>query len=128
MDEKLRQILASVFNLETSGSIRDTDSLIADLGADSLDFVELLFLIEQNFGVVLKADEIMLGGSKLKAAEIFDEGKLTSEGAKMLKANLGHKKESIKEGMGKVALFSLLTVGDLASIIRLKMEEREKDA
>ena len=35
--------------------------LIADLGADSLDFVDLQFLIEKRFGIELGRGDMMLG-------------------------------------------------------------------
>ena len=124
MDEKLREILARVFNLESPGSIRMTDSLIGDLGADSLDFVEILHLVERNFGVVIRTSEILSGGSGLPEKELFVDGALTPKGVEALRAAFAGKRDAFREGMTKVDLFSLLTVGDLAAIIRSKMEGR----
>jgi acyl carrier protein len=120
MEEKLKDILALVFNLESPDGILDTDSLIEDLGADSLDFVEILHLIERNFGVVIKSSEIMLGGSNLAMEELFRDGRLTAGGTDSLKTSFTEKRDRFREGMTKLELFSLLTVGDLAAIIRLK--------
>jgi len=120
MEEKLKDILALVFNLESRDEIHDTDSLIEDLGADSLDFVEILHLIERNFGVVIKSSEIMLGGSNLAMEELFRDGRLTAGGTDSLKTAFGEKRDRFREGMTKLELFSLLTVGDLAAIIRSK--------
>lgn len=125
MERKLKEILARVFNLESAESIRDSDSLIADLRADSLDFVEMLHLVERNFGVVLKADEIMTGGGGLSPDDLFVEGKLTPQGVELLRARFGARGDSLREGMGKVALFSLLTVGDLTAIIQAKIAAGE---
>jgi acyl carrier protein len=121
MEVKLKDILARVFNLETPDSIDDSDSLIADLGADSLDFVEIIHLIEKTFGVVIKTDEIMLGGSGLAMDELFVDGRLTGDGADRLKSAFHAKQQQIRESMTKVEMFSLLTVADLAAIVRAKL-------
>ena len=122
MEEKLREILARVFNLEAPGAIRMTDSLIADLGADSLDFVEILHLIERTFGVVIRTSEILSGGADVPEKELFVDGALSPRGAEILRATFAGKRSEFREGMTKVDLFSLLTVGDLAAIVRSKMD------
>lgn len=124
MEEKLKELLARVFNLESPETIRMTDSLIGDLGADSLDFVEILHLVERNFGVVIRTSEILLGQSGLPEKELFVDGTLTPKGVEVLRAAFAGKRDAFREGMTKVDLFSLLTVGDLAAIIRSKMEGR----
>jgi len=121
MNQQLKEILARVFNLESADSINDSDSLIADLGADSLDFVEIIHLIERTFGVVIKTDEIMLGGSGLAMDELFVDGRLTGDGADRLKGVFPAKQEQFRESMTKVDMFSLLTVADLAAIIQAKL-------
>lgn len=120
MNGQLREILATVFNLESPETLNGTDSLIDDLGADSLDFVELLHLIERNFGVVLKSSEIMLGGSNLTMEDLFMDGRLTGGGAQRLGEAFEGKRERLREGMTKLELFSLLTVADLEAIIKSK--------
>lgn len=128
MDPKLNEILAQVFNLESPDAIKDTDSLISDLGADSLDFVEIIHLIERSFGVIIKTNEIMLGGKDLTMEQLFVDGRLTSGGAESLKEVFSGKKDMFREGMTKVELFTLLTVGDLEEIIRSKMVSGGADA
>jgi len=123
MEDQLKEILARVFNLESAASIRMTDSLIDDLGADSLDFVEILHLVERTFGVVIRTSEILLGRSGLPDEELFIDGKLSPRGVEVLQGTFAGKRSAFREGMTKVDLFSLLTVGDLAGIIRSKMQE-----
>lgn len=122
MNEQLKEILARVFNLEDPASINDNASLIADLGADSLDFVEIIHLIEKGFGVVIKTDEIMLGGSGLTMDELFVDGCLTADGAVRLQSAFPAKPGQFCASMTKVAMFSLLTVADLAAIVRTKLD------
>jgi acyl carrier protein len=122
MNRQLNEIIAAVFNLESPDSINDGDSFIADLGADSLDFVEMIHLIERAFGVVIKTDEIMLGGSGLATDELFTGGRLTIDGAARLQAAFPAKQEQFYPYMTKVEMFTLLTVADLAAIVQAKLD------
>ena len=55
--EKVKAILAEQFDVEEYKVTADTD-LQEDLGADSLDVVDLLMSIEDEFGVEVPDDEI----------------------------------------------------------------------
>ena len=55
--EKVKVILAEQFDVEEDKVTADTD-LQEDLGADSLDVVDLLMSIEDEFGVEVPDDEI----------------------------------------------------------------------
>lgn len=55
--EKVKAILAEQFDVEEDKVTADTD-LQEDLGADSLDVVDLLMSIEDEFGVEVPDDEI----------------------------------------------------------------------
>jgi acyl carrier protein len=120
VENKLRELLLPVFSLDTIDEIKPEHSLVKDLNADSIDFVEILYLVEQNFKVVLKTDEIVLGDSSLKAEDLFNEGVLTKEGATKMNSGLTESKGRFKAGMKKRDLFEMLTVKDLANIISTK--------
>ena len=55
--EKVKAILAEQFDVEEDKVTADTD-LQEDLGADSLDVVDLLMSIEDEFGVEVPDNEI----------------------------------------------------------------------
>ncbi len=57
INEKLRQIIANQLRIETD-SVEDTTDIVEDLGADSLDIVEILMVIEEQFGVSIPDDEV----------------------------------------------------------------------
>jgi acyl carrier protein len=121
IEEKLREMLLPVLGLDTIEEVKPGQSLVKDLDADSIDFVEIIYLIEQNFGVVLKANEMMVGG--INPEEYFSDGKLTREGAELINKNLAVEdgKERYIEGMTKIDLFSAITVRELGHIIKMKM-------
>lgn len=121
LQAQVRDLLAGVFSLDSCDEIKGGDSLIADLKADSLDFVEILHLVERRFGVKIQSDEIMLAGSGKKLEEFFADGRLTAEASELLRGALPAKSASIVPGMGRLAFFSLFTVDDLVCLIRQKL-------
>ena len=123
VETKLREMLVPVLGLEGPHEVIMDKSLVRDLGADSIDFVEIVYLIEKNFGVVLKTGEIVAAG--VSPEELFSDDRLTERGAELIAANLGEGKSRYRAGMTKVELFSALTVRDLATVIALKLGERE---
>lgn len=120
---KLREILLPVFGFDSIDQIQPQHSLVMDLKAESIDFVEIIYLVEQNFGVVLDAREIINGAASFKTKEIFKDGKLTAEGTELLKSKITEGASRIRVGMTKVDIFMLLTVHDLAEAIKNKLEK-----
>ncbi|AOY77347.1 acyl carrier protein [Clostridium formicaceticum] len=55
--EKVVNIIAEQLGVEEVASITKETSLIADLEADSLDAVEIIMAIEDEFGVEIPDDE-----------------------------------------------------------------------
>ena len=55
--EKLIELLAKQFKKDPS-TINENTRIIEDLGADSLDVVELLMTLEDDYGITIPDDEI----------------------------------------------------------------------
>ncbi|MCP4137381.1 MAG: hypothetical protein GY754_40815 [bacterium] len=123
VEERLRVILLPVFGLDTVDEVLPGHSFVGDIGADSIDFVEIIYLVEQHFGVILKINEIFVGGVALDPDEMFIDGELTEENAETLKKSFPESGHLIAAGMSKMDFFTLLTVRDLSKIIEAKMPE-----
>ena len=57
-NEKLKEIIAAQLRIDPAEIADDTD-VVDDLGADSLDVVEILMVIEEEFGVTIPDDEVV---------------------------------------------------------------------
>lgn len=57
MLEKIKEIIAKQLGVEEA-TIDEKTNIMDDLGADSLDIVEMLMAIEENFGVTVP-DEVI---------------------------------------------------------------------
>ncbi len=121
IEEKLRELLIPVFGLNTIDEIQPEHSLVLDLGAESLDFVEIAYIVESHFGVALKTNEIMIGGANISPNSLFVDGRLNADGAATLNLNLEQPK--FHEGQTRRDLFESITVSDLANLIKLRSEK-----
>ena len=55
--EKVQKLLAEALNIDDPSKIKMESNIVQDLGADSLDMVELLMTLEDNFGITVP-DEV----------------------------------------------------------------------
>ena len=61
--DKVKEMLANQLNIEVD-KIKPTSRIVEDLGADSLDNIEMLMALEDEFGITVpdeKADELKTG-------------------------------------------------------------------
>ena len=56
--EKIKEILAEQFDIEDMATLNESTNIEDDLGADSLDVVEVLMSIEDEFKVEIPDEEI----------------------------------------------------------------------
>jgi acyl carrier protein len=114
----LRTMIAESLALDEA-AITLESRLIDDLGADSLDFVDLIFAIERAFGVKLReADLKFLTGLDFSSPTVMKDGVLTPDTlaaiAPLLPA-LENVPDRTRVTPGE--LFSLLTVETLCLMI-----------
>jgi acyl carrier protein len=123
IETRLRELLLPVFGLEHIDEIPATASLIKDIGADSLDFVEITYLVEQDFGVVLKSGELLLTGSDKDTEAYFAYGKLSEENAVRLNSEVPGAAGRFTADMTRADLFATISARDLADLIARRLNQ-----
>ena len=71
MEDKIIELLAKQFGVEENTIDADTN-IIDDLGADSLEIVDMLMAIEENFGVTVSDEEAMTLKTVRDVAELIE--------------------------------------------------------
>ena len=70
--EKVQKLRAEALNIDDLSKITMESNIVQDLGADSLDMVELLMSLEDNFGITVPdevANDLVTVGAIVKYIE-----------------------------------------------------------
>lgn len=120
----VRECLAESLALQP-GEIDPQSRLVDDLGADSLDFLDILFSLEQRFALKLRSMEL----DALLRAD-FSEGKLVDkryipreEVERLAQWLPALRAAPDRERITPRLLYSFLTVESLVILVRRKQEE-----
>jgi acyl carrier protein len=119
--EAMRELVADRLALKP-GAIAPDSRLVDDLGADSLDFVDLVFAIEKRFGVKLRDDELdVLSQLDFSSPEVMREGFLTGAVVERLTPALPALREvADRERITPAAVFGMITVATLCEMVARK--------
>jgi acyl carrier protein len=120
--EGIKECLAKVLDIPVE-SIHEDSRIIQDLGADSLDFLDLSFHIQQKFGVSFspRDDERRLQ-EKLGGVAVQNNGVYTPEALSELRQSMPEvPAEEFSEGLAASTLPFLFRVSTIVNLIlRLK--------
>ncbi|PKK90319.1 MAG: acyl carrier protein [Candidatus Wallbacteria bacterium HGW-Wallbacteria-1] len=107
------------------GDISPDSRLITDLGADSLDLLDIIFSMERHFGIKIKQGEIEKRAREGISPEDFEENELLKPmGVKRLREILPEvPSESIREGMHISQIPYLFTVETFIRIVERSLSE-----
>jgi acyl carrier protein len=109
------------------GQVRMESCLVEDLGAESLDLLDLSFLIEEKFGVTLAADEFERQARARLPDGVYERnGLLTDEALAQLREALPEvPPDKLVPGLAKVALPQVLNVAVFVHLVQRKLAEKE---
>ncbi len=104
--------------------------LMGDLGAESIDLLDLSFLIEETFGITIEADEFERQASQRIPGGIYEvNGYLTEQALAELRQALPEvSPESLRPGLKKIEVPSVLTVAVLVHLIQRKLADKVGEA
>jgi acyl carrier protein len=103
-------------------------ALQRDLGADSLDLLEVMFRLEQEFGIEIMRDELFPNSTFRIGPELVEAGKLTNKGIAELQSRLPYADlSSLQDDRQLTAIPDLLTVGLVATYVAWKLDSRDSE-
>lgn len=117
---KIQEALVDALGVDDDEVTEDA-TLVGDLGAESIDFLDIIFRLEKAFEIQIPRGELF-PEDILTNAEYVKEGKMTEEGISQLKKRMPFANLSAFEKNPVVQDFgNLLTVADIVRFIETKV-------
>ncbi|MFN3191169.1 MAG: acyl carrier protein [Aureliella sp.] len=117
---KVQEALVDALGVEDDEVTREA-TMVGDLGAESIDFLDIVFKLEKAFDISIPREELF-PDDILTNADYVQDGKVTEEGITELKNRLSWADLSKFEQNPRVQDFgNLLTVNDLCRYVESKL-------
>jgi acyl carrier protein len=118
--EKVRTCLVDALGVDEE-EVTAEATMVGDLGAESIDFLDIVFRLEKTFNIKIPRGELF-PEDILSNAQYVRDGKVTSEGLEQLKKRMPFADLSKFEADPRVTNFgNLLTVQDLVNYVQSKL-------
>lgn len=118
--EKVKEVLMDALGVDDD-EVTEEATMVGDLGAESIDFLDIVFKLEKAFDVEIKNDDLF-PNDILTNAEYVADGKVTPDGLTKLKERMPFADLTKFESNPQVQDFgSMLTVKDLCNYVSSKV-------
>lgn len=117
--QKVREALEDALGVDED-EVTPEATLVGDLGAESIDFLDIVFKLEKAFDIQIPREELW-PEDILTNSTYVDDGKVTPDGLEELKRRMPWANLSNFEQNPRVQDFgNLLTVQDMCSYVKAK--------
>jgi acyl carrier protein len=86
---EVKEVLVDALGLDDD-EVTESATLMGDLGAESIDFLDIVFRLEKSFGIKIPREELFPAESLMNNPGYVSNGKLTDKGMAELKAKMPH--------------------------------------
>ena len=87
--EKVREVLVDALGVDDD-EVTTESTLMGDLGAESIDFLDIVFRLEKAFEIKVPREELFPAEGLLNDPELVSNGKLTEKGLNELREKVPH--------------------------------------
>jgi acyl carrier protein len=124
VEQAVRGIVAEALGCDVAG-VRLDSNLMDDLGAESLDFLDIVFKLERTFGIQITRGEMERAARGNMTEEEFAPGGLVSDaGLARLRELLPEASARIKPGLRPRQILGLFAVQTFVNLVKAKLEGR----
>ncbi len=116
---EMKKALAETLRIDED-TIQADSSLINDLGAESLDFLDVVYQMEQTFGIKMARHQVLEHVEELFGEDTAvdpDSGELTPGAVALLKLRFGEESVEIPEDMDMDDVPTLVTVRSMSRAV-----------
>ncbi|MHC4499403.1 MAG: acyl carrier protein [Planctomycetota bacterium] len=87
--QKVQQVLVDALGVDDD-EVKAEATLMGDLGAESIDFLDIVFRLEKAFDIKIPREELFPAENLMNDPEFVNNGKLTETGLAQLKTKMPH--------------------------------------
>ena len=119
--QKVQEVLVDALGVDDDEVTLEA-TLMGDLGAESIDFLDIVFRLEKTFGIKIPREELFPAENLMTNSEFIRNGKLTDKGLNELREKMPHTDLSEFEKNPDInKLADLFTVGAIVNYIINKL-------
>lgn len=87
--KQVQEVLVDALAVDED-EVKSESTLMGDLGAESIDFLDIVFRLEKAFSIKIPREELFPAESLMNDAELVHNGKLTEKGLAQLREKMPH--------------------------------------
>lgn len=87
--QKVKEILVDALGVDDD-EVTPEAALMRDLGAESIDFLDIVFRLEKAFAIKIPREELFPAENLMGNSEFVTDGKLTEKGLNELREKMPH--------------------------------------
>jgi len=123
VNARLAKVLVQALGVERD-EIKPSATLQGDLGAESIDFLDIIFRMEQEFRIRVPRGELLVEPVLLGNASYVQDGQLTDEGLAALRLHMPYADlTNFERNRHLTNMNDLFTVDLLASYLTWKLDQ-----
>ncbi|UCC99222.1 MAG: acyl carrier protein [Phycisphaerales bacterium] len=119
--QKVQEVLVDALGVDDD-EVTIEATLMGDLGAESIDFLDIVFRLEKTFSMKIPREELFPAENLMTDSELIHNGKLTEKGLAELRQRMPHTDLSEFEKDPDInKLGDLFTVGAIVNYVENKL-------
>ncbi len=120
--QQVQEVLVDALGVDDD-EVTAQATLMGDLGAESIDFLDIVFRLEKAFGIKIPREELFPAENLMNDSEFVHNGKLTEKGLAELREKMPHTDITAFESDPDInKLGDLFTVNAIVNYVEGKLE------
>jgi len=119
--QEVQEVLVDALSVDDE-EVTTEATLMGDLGAESIDFLDIVFRLEKAFEIKIPREELFPAESLMNNSDYIKNGKLTEKGLNELRSKMPHTDLTTFESDPDInKLGDLFTVGAIVNFVEMKL-------
>ncbi len=120
--QEVQEVLIDALGVDDD-EVTDNSTLMGDLGAESIDFLDIVFRLEKAFGIKIVREELFPIESMMSNPDMVSNGKMTEKGLAEIRDKMPHTDFAAFEANPDInKLGDLFTVSSIVNFVEMKLK------